>query len=55
MTELIKIREAWVRFDITARTLRYYDPEERYGMGHIVTPEGVGRPRMNLWVPVVKK
>lgn len=31
------------------------DPTERYDMGHIITPEGVGRPRMLLWVPVVKR
>ena len=30
-------------------------PKKRYDMGYIVTPEDVGRPRMNLWVPVVRK
>lgn len=30
------------------------DPEERYDMGHIVTPKGVGRMVMKLFVPVVK-
>lgn len=25
MTELIKIREIWAKYDVSARTLRYYE------------------------------
>lgn len=31
------------------------DTEERYDMGHIITPMGVYRPQMDLFVPIVRK
>lgn len=31
------------------------DTEERYDMGHIITPMGVSRAQMDLFVPIVKK
>lgn len=31
------------------------DTEERYDMGHVISPMGVSRPQMDLFVPIVRK
>lgn len=31
------------------------DTEERYDMGHIISPMGAYRPQMDLFIPIVRK
>lgn len=51
-----KLVHKWVdesgEFEVSNST---NDTEERYDMGHIITPAGVYRPQMDLFIPIVRK